>query len=159
MEHQDSSKTVYILVGMPGAGKSTWVGAHVPQPRVVCSADHFFVGADGVYRFEPNKLFLAHKACYSKFKAALHDPSPKNIVVDNTNTKRSFIRPFVEEAKLAGVTNIKIVVIRNGVTPEQAFKRNTHGVPLSTIEKMNQEIDNTLSIGFPEDWNVSVTVV
>lgn len=61
---------VTILRGLPGAGKSTWTQSHCPG-AVVISADDFFVGRDGLYRFNPGRIFAAHAACQLAAVAAL----------------------------------------------------------------------------------------
>lgn len=51
-----------ILRGAPGSGKTTWALAN-RQTSTLCSADHYFTGPDGVYRFDASKIGLAHAAC------------------------------------------------------------------------------------------------
>lgn len=144
------NKNVYVMMGVPGSGKSTWVRNNV-SGAVVASADHYFEDEQGNYNFQPNKLFRAHESAFEKYLAALDDDKTENIVVDNTNTKLEFLRRYVLEANLRGYP-VTMVVLK--VDPDVASRRNVHGVPPETVKRMQGEIDNTLKIGFPSDWDI-----
>ena len=50
-----SPKRVLILVGVSGAGKSSWARwmlGREPRSTVVVSADDHFLGSDDVYRYQ-----------------------------------------------------------------------------------------------------------
>jgi adenylate kinase family enzyme len=53
-------KTIYIVRGCPGSGKSTFAktlgGIHI-------EADQYFVDADGNYNFDGSKIKNAHAWC------------------------------------------------------------------------------------------------
>jgi hypothetical protein len=63
--HAVNDAYVIVCRGLPGAGKSTYVATLSPG-AVVCSADSYFVGPDGAYRFDPAKLGQAHEACWTQ---------------------------------------------------------------------------------------------
>jgi len=140
---------VYLMVGVPGSGKSYWIKQNVPN-AVVCSADHFFTGEDGVYRWFPDGLYPAHEACFEKYQKALLD-GLKDVVVDNTNTKTKFLRRYVQLANKHGITP---TVVHVKCDPVVAAARNTHGVPAETVAKMHDEIEAMFSRPFPphEGW-------
>jgi adenylate kinase family enzyme len=49
-----------IVRGIPGSGKSTFASSlGIPHYE----ADQYFIGADGVYRFDFSKLGEAHRQC------------------------------------------------------------------------------------------------
>lgn len=84
--------TVYILRGLPGSGKSTFVKSHSHNTwgmdNVHISADKHMVDADGNYAYDVTKLRQNHQLCRDEFYEALRncDPlEPKAIYVDNTN--------------------------------------------------------------------------
>lgn len=149
------SKSIYIMMGTSGSGKSTWIKNNVPD-AVICSADHFFEDKFGNYNFQSNKLYQAHETAFSKYLRALDDESVTNIVVDNTNTRLKYMRRYAMEANLRGYP-VTMVVLR--VDPEVAAQRNKHGVPKETIDKMDKEIENTLTIGFPDTWDIKETII
>lgn len=146
-----SNKHVYIMVGVPGSGKSYWTKNNKPD-AVVCSADSYFVGADGVYRFNPNDLHRAHGSCQSKFKEALANEAVTDIVVDNTNLRLRDIKVYVDLARSADalVTFVRF----EGMTAKFA-SRNVHGVPEEVISKM---LVSYRDLNIPTEWG-SVIVV
>jgi predicted ABC-type ATPase len=138
----------YILSGVSGAGKSTWIQNQAWADKAdVHSADHYFV-KDGVYRFDPKLLPEAHGACLRDF---IHGVRPgwraKEMglsledqpiqVVDNTNTTNEEIAPYYSVAKAYGY---KVTLVTLRVNLELAAKRNTHGVPLAGIQAMQDRI-------------------
>ena len=56
-----------IMVGVSGSGKTTWAKTQRPD-AVHCSADLYFIQADGTYKFDAKLLQNAHQSC---FRAAL----------------------------------------------------------------------------------------
>lgn len=76
-----------LMRGYPGCGKSTKAKELAAEwgNTVICSADDFWIGSDGIYRFDVTKLKTAHDQCYNKFKKAVE--SGQNVIVDNTNIK------------------------------------------------------------------------
>lgn len=136
---------VFVLRGLPGAGKSYAINrilanlsaakpAQVPALQYrVCSADHFFTGKDGVYRFVPGDLPLAHGACLRSFVAALLpderdlEEYPADVLfVDNTNLSVAEMAPYIAVGQAYGA-EVEIVTIE--CDPAVAAARNQHGVP------------------------------
>ena len=145
------NKNVYIMIGVPGGGKSTWIRNNIHGKTLIASADHFFEDEQGKYNFDKSKLPAAHKQSFNRFIQGLEDPEIENVVLDNTNTKKKSMRDYVMEANLRGYP-VTIVVIQADIN--KAAARNTHGVPLETIARMNDEIQNTLKMGFPDSWDI-----
>ena len=81
-------KTLIILRGCPGSGKSTFAktlgGAHF-------ETDMYFVSDDGTYNFDPSKLRDAHNWCQNNVHTAMIENNTsginKTIVVSNTFTQ------------------------------------------------------------------------
>lgn len=123
-------KTVIILRGISGSGKSTFadfVGG------VNCCADDFFL-KEGRYQFDPSKLKDAHEFCFNKFLKALHE-GEERIVVSNTNTQAWEFERYKNEAEKFGYTVFFVVVEnRHGC-------KNVHGVPDSVLKKQRDRFE------------------
>ena len=130
-------RTVNLLRGISGAGKSTFTKANFPN-AVVCSADTYFIGSDGVYRFNPALLGLAHKACFKRFEVALQQ-GVDEVVVDNTNTTLREMKGYVETAAKYGYD---LKVFRLVVDPAIAAARNQHGVPADKVQAMQDRFQD-----------------
>ncbi len=134
-------KLIKILSAAPGSGKTTYIKNNFPD-AVICSADHYFTDEAGNYNFDINKLYQAHLTCQKKFFDALEQNAPL-IIIDNTNTRIKEIREYAEPAKKANY-EVEVIFI---ITPTHiAHQRNTHGVPLETIEKMAERLENSINL-------------
>jgi len=161
---------VFIMRAIPGMGKSTFVKVVIPEimrakgslPEYlpIFSADKYFIGDDGVYRFDRNKIGSAHGSCKKGFDGIFKLPtdfSPHGVVVDNTNTTAREIRFYYERAeKSSKVINTTIFEIHPAdgdweAAAERCAKRNVHGVPRDAIIKMKERL---LKSQLPAEWNV-----
>ena len=139
--------------GISGSGKSTYIKSHFPD-AYVCSADHYFIGSDGVYRFDPKLLGAAHRNCYSKFLLAIEQKGTSRaemIVVDNTNTQ---LFEFYGYVQLAWAYNIPIEIIRMDTPIEIAAARNLHGVPFKNVKSMQDRFQT-----IPSFWGIVEKIV
>lgn len=124
-------KKMVIMRGLPGSGKSTLASGL----GVVYSTDDFFVGGDGVYRFDPAKLGEAHAWNQVRMREALRGEGP--VVVDNTNIRLWEMAPYVAMAEEAGwAVEVAAPSTPWARDPVECARRNSHGVPLATIERM-----------------------
>ena len=145
-----SKKTVKIIRGISGVGKSTYVMmnevvAKAEERRIACSADDYFVNEQGQYEFDGRKLPMAHQWCWGKFIDAIGEG--RNIIVDNTNTQPWEYENYIKLAKLFDYEVEIIHITPKGLTNEELAKRNTHGVPLESIEQMRiRWVDDTRQI-------------
>lgn len=132
------NKRVIIMVGLPGSGKSTWIKAFRERfegTLAVVSADDYFM-RDGVYNFDPTKLPKAHEECFRSFVYAVDD-AYEVVIVDNTNIRAEHSQPYIDCAVGAGYdVHEKFIYC----TPDVAYKSNTHGVPLETIERLYEQL-------------------
>lgn len=139
---------VIILSGIPGAGKTSYIKT-IPGCVDTVSADSFFVGVDGVYRFDPAKLPTAHARCLRKFTGIVtgHFASSVDcLVVDNTNTTVAEIAPYYALAEAFG-HEVEIVTIH--CAPAIGAKRNVHGVSLKACQDMRGRI---MTRNLPRWW-------
>lgn len=122
------SKTLYIIRGLPGAGKSTLGGKIAGDYSF--AADDFF---DEFYggKFIPSKLKQAHEYCKQKVESAMR-LGADNVAVCNTFTQEWEMKPYFNLAKDYGyVVHSLIVENRQGT-------KSIHNVPAETIEKMKE---------------------
>jgi len=141
---------ILIMRGLPGAGKSTWARRNHPDAHI-CSADTFFVGEDGEYRFDGERISEAHAWCLRSFAeilSSMEGGSPEVIIVDNTAIRAWEISPYYNLARAYG-HEVRIVHVSCDIPT--AHERNIHGVPLERIEKMDQDL---LSEELPPFWTV-----
>jgi predicted kinase len=133
-----SNGTVFILRGIPGAGKSRLTKRLKKNRKdaAVVSADDFFVDYDGVYRFDPSRLGEAHSYCLFSFLEWV-ERRKRTVIVDNTNTTAVEIAPYAALA-LAHGYNVQIITIK--ANAREAARRNVHGVPVETVLRMAKRL-------------------
>jgi len=130
---------VTIMRGLPGSGKSLYVD-RFRRRAVVCSADDFWLDDDGVYVYDEYLAPKAHASCLLKFLKALKD-NVEHVVVDNTNIHVHEYAPYSALAEAFGC-ELNIVTVKADLTV--CIRRQTHGVPISTMERMAEEFEETL---------------
>lgn len=128
-------KTLYIVRGIPGSGKSTFAkslgGTHF-------ETDEFFM-VDGEYKFDPTKLKEAHRWCQDSVNTAMilnHTAGLNNrIVVSNTFTQEWEMEPYFQMAKTYDYKVFTVIVEnRHGGV-------NTHGVPEDKLQMMKDRFE------------------
>jgi len=124
-------KNLYLLRGLPGAGKSTLAnqigGTHF-------EADMYFINENGEYIFNGADIKKAHAWCQSEVHTAMilnHTTGDnEKIVVSNTFTQGWEMEPYYKLAESYGYRVFSIIVEnRHG-------GENQHGVPEDKIEAM-----------------------
>ena len=120
---------VIIMRGLSGSGKSTWLKENLAW-AAICSADRYMVDENGEYKFDPDRLSLAHSNCLKRFMALVASGEHSIVAVDNTNTALHEVSPYYNIAQAFGC---KIEVVRCFCTPQAAIVRNVHGTPEDVI--------------------------
>jgi ABC-type molybdenum transport system ATPase subunit/photorepair protein PhrA len=129
-------KTLYILRGLPGSGKST-LSNTIVDSIAVCEADQYFVDKEtGKYKFNPDEIKIAHQWCKDevenrmKYNQDTYGLDYSEIVVSNTFTQEWEMDPYFKLAEKYGYRVFSIIVEnRHG-------GKNTHGVPDEKVEVM-----------------------
>ncbi len=133
-------RTLIIMRGLPGSGKSTYVKENFPD-AVVCSADSFFLNEDGEYIFVNWKLQQAHQHCFRTFIDAVTSDA-ETIVIDNTNICRWEYENYVFMAEKFGY-RIRKIRMNFAESDIPLFgKRNIHGVPELKINQMFERFED-----------------
>lgn len=129
-------KKMYIVRGLPGSGKSTLAYKLYREnnPSVVLSTDDL-VTSDHHYLWSNEYLGLAHQLNQAKAKEACR--RNLTVIIDNTNITAKEIQPYADTANEYGYS-LHLVQPTNIWSKDaiECFKRNTHNVPLKTIQKM-----------------------
>jgi predicted kinase len=130
-----------ILRGVPGSGKSTLAKLLVGNgwDAKICEADNYFVGEDGVYRFDHTKLGAAHEWCRNQCEGAMK-AGVSLIVLSNTNVRPKDFKAYEDLAELYNyrVTHL-IVENRHGGS-------SVHGVPAETLTRMTDSLRSTIQL-------------
>lgn len=123
-------KTLIIVRGIPGCGKSTFAQLF---NGVVCTADDYHM-KDGKYVWIPQNVAKAHLLCQAKAISSMLMDTPR-VIIANTNTTEKEMQPYYDMAKKYGYKVFSIIVENrhNG--------ENEHNVPEETLEKMKQRFE------------------
>jgi hypothetical protein len=131
-------KTLYIIRGLPGSGKST-LGVKLADTYMdyhpkfggtkhySYAADDWFTDHEGNYNFVPEELSQAHEDCNARVRGAMMS-GVENICVCNTFTQAWEAAPYF---KLAGDFRYITVVLEC-----QSEFGNIHGCPQEKINEM-----------------------
>lgn len=122
-------KTLYIVRGVPGSGKSTWVRNNLHIKAF--EADDFFM-RDGVYRYIPDMVPRAHEFCKRRCENAMKE-GQEIIAVANTFTRKWEYSKYIELAEKYGY-EIVIHVCKGNY-------KNIHNVPDDAIAKMRERFE------------------
>lgn len=127
--------TLYLVRGLPGSGKSTFVknliaaiSSYTCETRSY-EADQYFYDKEGNYNFDVEKLYQAHMQCQNNTLKAMEDNIPV-IFVSNTFTTEKEMKPYLE---MAEKNNYQIVSL---VVENRHGNESVHDVPEETMTKM-----------------------
>lgn len=132
-------KTLILLRGLPGSGKSTF--AHfIWNEYAICEADQFFVGEDGVYRFDASRIREAHVWCRDKVEGMMKENAElpqyySEIAVSNTFTQEWEMKEYYKLAEKYGYKVFSVIMEnRHGGV-------NEHGVPEEKLQAMRDRFE------------------
>ncbi|KAG1714502.1 NEDD4-binding protein 2-like 1 [Nymphon striatum] len=133
-----------VLRGVPGSGKSTLAQQILFSGRILSSDDFFMKRIKGqmVYDFNPMRLGEAHDWNQKRTKKLLSKGFTP-IIIDNTNTEIWEMKPYLALGIRYGFS----VYILEPTTPwkfkaRELSKKNSHGVPFKSIERMLQRYEH-----------------
>lgn len=129
-------KSLYLLRGLPGAGKSTLAKK---LGEVYYEADMYFTNENGQYIFNGADIKKAHQWCQNQVESAMilnHTTGVnENIVVSNTFTQEWEMEAYYKLAETYGYRVFSLIVEnRHG-------GENLHNVPEDKIEAMRKRFE------------------
>lgn len=131
-------KSVIILRGVSGCGKSSFADSIKTKDSVVCCADDFFM-VNGEYMFDPTKLSQAHQNCQKKFVDSCKN-NVSQIIVANTNTSEKEFSFYEETAVKFGYI-VFFVVIEN-----RHGNIDIHGVPFEVRKNQCNRLVSSIKL-------------
>jgi predicted kinase len=123
-------KQLILFRGLPGSGKSSLAESLCDD---VYSADMYFE-RNGEYHWNPEEIKIAHEWCRSHVESALHAGVPI-VGVANTFTREWEMKAYFDLAEEYDY-RISTVIVENRHGSE-----NIHGVPVNTIEQMEDRFE------------------
>lgn len=132
-------KTLIILRGVSGAGKSTVADMLAEGLWPICEADKFHYTQDGVYDWNVQNIQAAHVWCQSEVKEMMAWNFRK-IILSNTSTSEKELKPYLELAAENGYRVISLVVEnRHG-------NDSIHSVPQKTRDAQERRLRSSLKL-------------
>ena len=134
-------KTLYIVRGLPGSGKSTFAKKLVGSDFLVCEADKYFIDKEtNEYKFDPSKIKDAHAYCQNLVETYMKDSLVNDqwygeIAVSNTFTQEWEMNVYFDLAKKYDYT-VFVIIVEN-----RQGGKNTHGVPEEKLEIMKNRFE------------------
>lgn len=120
-----------LLRGVPGSGKSTYAKTNFPDFPLM-EADTYFIGNDGVYRFNKDYLPDAHRWCQVETRSFLR--RGQSVVVANTFTRIWELEPYLCMGRDLGA-EVEIYRLSGDYS-------NVHGVPPKIVEVMRDRMED-----------------
>lgn len=120
-------RTLIIIRGIPGSGKSTFVKDFL-NTFDHFEADMFHYDDEGNYNFSLDNIKKGHEWCYNKVENSMKND--KSVVVSNTFTTEKEIHPYLI---LAEKYNYRIISL---ITENRHGNKSIHNVPDNTLDKM-----------------------
>ena len=131
-------KTLIILRGVSGAGKSTVVDLLLTDKTPHFEADMYHY-EDGVYQWKQENQHKAHAWCQDMVRQAMAIGYDK-VVVSNTSTTEKELKPYVALAEEFGYRVVSLIVEnRHG-------NESIHSVPQETREAQERRLRNSIKL-------------
>ena len=126
-------KTLYIVRGLPGSGKSS-IAKKITE--TLYSADDFFTNKKGEYNFNAKLLGKAHEWCWGKVRDAMF-LGVNAVAVANTFTQAWEAEKYYQIAEEYGYS-VFVIECQNDFG-------NVHDVPQESIDAMKERWEKDLT--------------
>jgi predicted kinase len=123
-----------LMQGPSGSGKSTKAKMLSKElGAIICSTDDF-MHFEGEYLFQPESLGYFH--AYNQFHAESLLQEGKSVIIDNTNLRKDFVKPYL---KMAERYEAAVIVHRC-----DGNFQNVHKVPTETVTRQRNMMESLL---------------
>ena len=147
---------VWIMVGLPGSGKSTWIKENLPDDIEVVNQDSIRVELGIMDNIDKKKIGdKEQEKEVSKINDERIDKlisARQNFVIDNTNVKAGRVENYYKRLLKAGAY-VKIVIIDTPV--DVCYERRKNDIPKSVIEQMDEGVQK-VKRQFGDDKNTII---
>ena len=124
------TKTLFIVRGLPGSGKSTL--GYLLAGDNSFAADDYFYDRDKNYNYDATKINTAHDYCFNKVKEAMENGVDK-IATCNTFTRKWEYDNYFALADKYGYTVHEII--------SKGEFNSIHNVPYNVVENMKERFE------------------
>lgn len=140
-----SSFNAYIMVGLPGSGKSTWIKNNLSKDIEIINQDSIRVELGIMDNINDKKIGdkeqekKVREINFERIDRCIKDR--KDFVIDNTNIKVGLVQNYYDKLKRIGC-NVQIIIIN---TPKEICKeRRNKDIPEKIIDDMNLGIQKVM---------------
>ena len=126
-------KDIYILIGAPGSGKSTWANENF-APECIISSDNVREYMYGDAQIQGNPWPVIYSILESKLDSDL-----QTVVFDATNVKRKDRRRLINFIRIHATGEFNLYGVIFNVDKKELYRRNEirdKPVPKGVIDKM-----------------------
>ena len=137
-----TDKTLYILRGVSGAGKTTLaktLEATLPDSKAIAADDFWYLLGDGEYAFDISRLGEAHNWCKKRFLNCMNYDT-KNVILHNTSTSDKEIQPYLD---LALKYDYKVVSL---IVENLHGNKSVHNVPDKTLLRQAGKLRESIKL-------------
>ena len=140
--------TIYVMVGLPGAGKDTWINNNLPDKKVICRDDiRTRIGIKGE---KPQGDRKQEEQVTEIAKFALEEAckNREDVVINNTNLKKEYRKEYIRTAVKYGARLVYVYV--EAPAFEDNLKRREGTIPQDVIENMLDNFEFPYPIEYDE---------
>lgn len=129
------TNTIYMLIGVPGSGKSTWT-SKLEGPKHVISTDNIIdaIAASKGTTYDDewsDNVGAATASMWNEFQSRINRPSYEDIVIDRTNMNKKSRAQFFK--KCYNKSNWKWIAVVFKTPDDSEWRRRLNSRPGKTI--------------------------